>query len=125
MGDSTLGIVVINFETTFPHKFWVSSWSNDDQYPDGFRYKLLSVRSEPDNQIELVLLLEEPSGDKSEMTRMDVAASAFDRTAATFIDGLADEYGLEFDEVDATHTRSLSEFEGVVIKAGWQVSDVH
>lgn len=125
MDDSISGIVVINFTTIFPHKFWVSSWSRDDQYPEGFRYKLLSARSEPDGQIEVVVLLEEVGGAKSEMDRMRVSSSVFARTTAAFIEGLVDQYGIEFSEADAAHTRTLSEFESVVTRAGWQVSDVH
>jgi hypothetical protein len=117
--DSTVAFVSIDFETRFPHKYWVSSWSKDDQYPGGFRYKLLSVRPEPDGLIELVLVLEEASGAKSEMKRLDVSPSALDRTAATFTEGLSEAYEIEFTELDLTKVRTESEFERLVSAAGW------
>jgi hypothetical protein len=105
--------------THFPHKYWVSSWSKDEQYPEGFRYKLLSVRPEPDGLIELLVVLEDASGAKSEMTRLDVSPSALDRTAATFTEGLSDAYGIEFTEFDLTKVRSEREFERRVKESGW------
>ena len=117
--ESTTGFVSIDFRTRFPHKYWVSSWAKDEQYPEGFRYKLLSVRPEPDGLIELVVVLEEASGVKSEMNRMDVSPSALDRTAAIFTDGLAEEYKIEFTELDLTKVRTESEFERRVKAAGW------
>jgi hypothetical protein len=117
--ESTAAIVSIDFKTRFPHKYWVSSWSKDEQYPQGFRYKLLSVRPEPDGLIELVVVLEEASGAKSEMKRLDVSPSALDRTAATFTDGLSDAYKIEFTELDLTKVRNESEFERRVQAAGW------
>ena len=125
MYDTTSGALVIDFTARFPHKFWLSTWSDDDQYPEGFRYKLLSARPEPDGPIELVVLLEESSGDKSELTRVDVSPSAFDRTAATFVDGLTEEYGIEFEEIDATGTRTLEDFERLVGASGWHATDFH
>ena len=117
--DSTIGIVTIDFRTRFPHKYWVSSWSKDEQYPQGFRYKLLSVRPEPDGLIELVVVLEEASGTKSEMTRLDVSPSALDRTAATFTEGLSEEHGIDFSELDLSKVCSEREFERRVKEAGW------
>lgn len=122
--DSTEGVVSIDFATRFPHKFWVSSWSKDEQYPEGFRYKLLSVRPKPDGLIELVVLLEDASGAKSEMSRLDVSPSALDRTAATFTDGLSEEHNIEFTELDLTKTRTASEFERRVKAAGWHTITV-
>jgi hypothetical protein len=122
--DSTEGFVSIDFITRFPHKYWVSSWSVDDQYPAGFRYKLLSVRPEPEGLIELVVLLEEKSGAKIEMSRLSVSPSALDRTAATFTDGLAAEYKLQFSELDLTGVRSEADFERIVMAAGWRATSM-
>jgi hypothetical protein len=102
--DSTEAFVSIDFSTRFPHK-----------------YKLLSVRPEPTGLIEMVLLLEEASGAKTEMKRLNVSPSAFERTAAIFTDGLADEYNIEFTEMDLTRVGNESEFERIVSAAGWSV----
>lgn len=117
--ESTAAIVTIDFRTRFPHKHWVSSWSKDEQYPQGFRYKLLSVRPEPGGLIELVVVLEDASGAKTEMSRLDVSPFALDRTAATFTEGLGEEYDIDFTELDLTMVRSEPEFERRVKEAGW------
>jgi len=117
--DSTTAMVSIDFRTRFPRKYWVSSWSKDEQYPQGFRYKLLSVRPDPKGLIELVVVLEEASGSKSEMTRLKVSRSALDRIAATFTDGLSEEYNIEFTELDLSKVRGEREFERRVKEAGW------
>ena len=122
--DSTDAFVSIDFQKLFPHKYWVSSWSSDEQYPAGFRYKLLSVRPEPEGLIVLVVILEEKSGAKTEMNRLSVSPSALDRTATIFVDGLSDEYNIEFSELDLTKVRSESEFERIVQAAGWSSAGV-
>jgi len=117
--DSTDAIVSIDFTSLFPYVFWVSSWSADDQYPDGFRYKLLSVRPEPAGHIQLVVVLEETDGSKHELSRLDVSPSAFGRTANTFVEGLSEEYGIAFTAIDLSSVFDQSEFERRVIAAGW------
>lgn len=117
--DSTEAFVSLDFETYFPHKYWLSSWARDEQYPEGFRYKLLSVRSEADDLIQLLVIIEEISGVKSEMTRLDVSSSALDQTAATFTEGLSEEYNIEFTELDLTKVDTEPEFEQLVEAAGW------
>jgi len=122
--DTTEAFVSIDFNKIFPHKYWVSSWSNDEQYPSGFRYKLLSVRPEPEGLIELVVLLEERSGAKTEMQRLNVSPSAFDRGAKIFIDGLTEEHNIEFTELDLTNVRDESEFERITKAAGWELTAI-
>jgi hypothetical protein len=119
MHDSTSGIVVIDFTSRFPHKFWISSWSRDEQYPSGFRYKLLSVRPEPNGQIELVIILEDSTGAKTEMSRLDVDQSALDTMSAVFLEGLAEEYGIDFELLDFSRIRTSDEFERQAAAAGW------
>jgi hypothetical protein len=117
--DSTDALVSIDFSARFPHKFWVSSWSRDEQYPNGFRYKLLSVRPEPSGPIELVIVIEEVGGAKTEMSRLEVSPSAFDRTASTFVEGFTESYGIEFTELDLSNVRTAREFERLVSLSGW------
>ena len=120
MSESISGVVVVDFASHFPHKFWISTWAKDEQYPEGFRYKLLSVRPATEGLIEFVVLLEQSSGEKSEMTRLDISPSAFDRTANTFISGLAEEYEIEFEELDCSKIETEHQFCNVVRAAGWQ-----
>ena len=112
-------LVTIDFETRFPHKFWISTWATDEQYPNGFPYKLLSVRPEPDGLLDFVVVLEQRGGAKTEMKNLSISPSAFDRTAKIFVEGLADSYGVEFEMLDTSSCRSAAEFNRVVTKAGW------
>jgi hypothetical protein len=112
-------LTTLDFATRFPHKYWISNWAKDDTYPDGFRYKVLSVRAEPDDFIELLLVLERPGGEKTVMKHLDVAPSAFDRTAQTFVEGLTEAHGLDFEPLDLSAIRTSEEFERIVTEAGW------
>ena len=112
-------LTTLDFVRRFPHKYLISNWAKDDTYPDGFRYKLLSVRPEPDDFIELLLVLEQPGGEKTVMKHLDVAPSAFDRTAQTFVEGLTEAYGLDFEQLDLSAIRASEEFDRVVTEAGW------
>ena len=112
-------LTTLDFATRYPHKYWISDWSKDETYPDGFRYKLLSMRPDPGDFIELLLVLEQSGGEKTVMKHLDVAPSAFDRTAQTFVEGLAEAYGLDFELLDLSAIRTSEEFGRVVAEAGW------
>lgn len=114
------GIIRIDFARHFPHKFWISDWSEDESYPDGFRYKLLGVRDEREQVVELVLLLEERSGEKQEMHRAQAKLAAADGYARVFVNGLAKKFALDFEEQDFTAVRTPEEFERGVAAYGWQ-----
>ncbi len=117
--DIPEALVSMDFSQTFPHKYWISTWSKDESFPKGFRYKILTVHDEQEDMIEIVLALEEPGGLKNEMERMNVSPSAADRTCAIFTDGLAEEHGIQFEELDLSEVRSEEEFERRVTEAGW------
>jgi hypothetical protein len=110
---------MIDFATRFPHRYWLSSWSKDDQYPKGFRYKLLSTRPEPSGLIEFVVVLEEPGGIETEVNRVEVSAPAFEKTATLYVDGLSESGNLMFFAVDLTRCRTAEDLERIVSDAGW------
>src|SRR5262245_9662853 len=93
------GFVHIDFEHTFPHVFWTSGWVQDSEFPDGFRYKVFSVRHEPSGDFEVVLLQESRDGRKTEMQRWSVPADSFD-ASADMIRMLEEQFGVTFDRVD-------------------------
>src|SRR5262245_9586311 len=113
------GFLKLDFARYFPHKFWTSDWSEDDQYPNGFRYKLLSARDEKKQVVELVLLLEVRHANKQEMHRAQVKVAAADGYARVFVDGLEEEHGLDFEEQDFTAVRTAEEFDRAVTAHGW------
>ena len=112
-------IVSLDFVSRFPYRFWISTWASDEHYPSGYRYKVLSVRPEPDGLMQLVVVLEQRGGGKTEMSRLDLSPSAFDRTASTFVDGLSEEYGITFEMLDTSECRTAAQFDRVVSAAGW------
>jgi hypothetical protein len=119
--DEFLGaLVTYDFVTCFPHVDWISNWSSDDQYPDGFRYKILTVRHDPERKIEVVLVMEEVSGNKIERLRLDVAADAFDRTVRSLVAKLAVRFEIEFEEHDLSDVRTADDFDKRIEELGWR-----
>jgi hypothetical protein len=73
--------VSLDFKSWYPYKFWVSSWGADESYPDGFRYKVLSSYNPEAEVVDLVLLLEEKNGDKTEMKHVEANLDKADDVA--------------------------------------------
>jgi len=113
------GFVRFDFLTLFPHRFWISNWASDEEYLSGYRYKVLSVRQEPEGLIELVVLIENSSGAKKEMTRLKVSASLLDRSGQKLVDQIAGLHGLDFEMIDLSDVRTEDEFVRRVDQAGW------
>lgn len=116
-----VGFVHIDFEGSFPHIFWSSSWGQDSEFPDGFRYKVLSVRHEPGGDLEVVLLQELRDGTKTEMQRFSVPSDKFE-ASAEMIHMLGEQLGVTFDRVDLSGVRTFEEFETRSREMGWDVS---
>ena len=116
------GLLNLDFRDLFPHKFWISEWSSDSQYPAGFQYKLMSARRESDDKIQFLIVLQQRSGDKEVLSSLDFNASVFDRAAAKFVDGLARQHGLIFEEQDFTSCRTLAAFDEAAASKGWSLT---
>jgi hypothetical protein len=114
----------LDFARYFPHKCWISDWSKDKSYPDGFRYKILATRDARDDTVELVVLLQVTDGAKEEMSRMVVSTARADGVVKAFCDGLAKEHGLDFEEQDFTEATTEVEFEERAARYGWASEDV-
>lgn len=113
-------IVSFDFVKTFPHKVWISNWSKDESYPDGLRYKLMSVRMEPENKVEFVITLQERNGDKHELSR-DIYSSVdfFERASRSMVNGLESEYQIDFELQDFSSVRTEDEFTKLANEYGW------
>jgi len=116
------GLLNFDFVDVFPHKCWISDWSSDSQYPDGFQYKLMSARRESANVIEFLVVLQQRSGDKEILKALDVNASVFDGVAAKFVDGLSAKHGLDFEEQDFSSCRTLAAFDAEAARFGWSMT---
>jgi hypothetical protein len=123
-GQDGAAFVSFDFEHIYPYKFWVSQWMEDEAYPQGFRYKILSVRDQRAQRFELVILLEERGGSKSEMARVSGPMGGVENVAADSRQFLEKRFGLDFDEQDYTAARTLEEFDALTVKHGWSMRQI-
>lgn len=115
------GLLNLDFETWFPHKFWVSTWSKDNTYPNGYRYKMLSARNEKEQAIQMVILVEETNGNKTVL--LDDLMSPveyFEYMSQTMLKGLETSFHIQFDEgLGLSDVRTSDEFDRRTDAAGW------
>lgn len=116
-------IVTYDFVNTFPFWTWVSSWSHDDSYPKGFRYKILSTQTNT-GEGTLVVVLQETDGTKTEVKRVEGGLASILRTARTLVDGLAETYGIEFDAFDLSEVKTYDDFERKARSLRWPEREV-
>ena len=84
---------------------------------------MLSSRDRTTNEIDVCLLLEEANGNKTEMKRWDApAGDAILKHLRKILRGLADEYGIEFQEQDLSRIETETEFEVAVSEFGWRAA---
>ena len=118
--DEQDAIVSIDFSRTFPHKYWISNWSSDESYPQGFRYKLMSIRMEPENKVQFVILLQEKNGDKHEFSRTTYSSlDFFERASLSMVNGLESEFQIDFELQDFSKIRTEHEFAELAAQFGW------
>jgi hypothetical protein len=118
------GLLTLDFIRTYPHKMWISDWSSDEQYPEGFRYKILSARIVPDNVFELLIVIQQRNGEKEILKNLEVDESAFDRVSSVFVNGLRDEYSLDFEAQNFTTCRRMADFDAKSVQYGWLSREV-
>jgi hypothetical protein len=114
------GFVNLDFEYTFPQVFWISGWGRDKEFPDGFRYKVLSLRHVPGGDFEVALIHETRDGRKTELQRWSVPPDKFDASDA-MIQMLEQKFFVKFDRVDMSAVRTFEEFEARSREIGWEV----
>jgi hypothetical protein len=115
----------LDFRSSYPYKFWISDWNADESYPNGFRYKLLSSYSPETGLVELVLLLEEKNGDKTEMSRRHASLDEADAVAQVFVDGLSESYRIDFEEQDYSGAKTDKDFEILIRSFGGEAFNLH
>ena len=112
-------LISFDFETSFPYMTWVSTWSSDESYPDGFRYKILSSWTPEKDSVVSVLVLQEGDYSKTEMKRWQGTTEATQKHLSLFISGLEEEYNIDFEKQDFSKVRTEEEFEEIVSEYGW------
>jgi hypothetical protein len=119
--EDASGFVVFDFEDTLPYKFWVSTWGSDASFPDGYCYKLLSVRDVKQGLVQFVLLREEREDAKSEQMRHTIKAAKADEAAAHLIGGLSRKFAISFQEQDFSKVRTFEEYQALAVSYGWSL----
>ena len=112
------GFVRLDFIHTFPHVFYVSSIGRDEASPDGFRYKVLTVRREPDMIVELILLRESLDGTKTKVAHMQAPLHKFGATD-DMVRQLGQDTSVTFERFDLSALRTFDEFKARAIEIGW------
>ena len=117
MVDQPRALLVIDFETTFPHKFWVTAWTEAGGRTT--RLKLLSARDARAGEVDLVVVHEAADGAKIPLETHRWPADAFDLEAAAVVQRLAEAHGVRFEEQDLAGVRSGAELEEAASRLGW------
>jgi hypothetical protein len=115
------GFVRLDFTRTFPHVFWVSGIGYDDRSPEGFRYKVLTMRREPEMLIELILLRESVNGAKTQLAHMQAPIDKFG-TTDDMVRQLGQDKSVSFERFDLTDIRTFDEFRAKSIEIGWEAA---
>jgi hypothetical protein len=109
----------IDYVHRFPHRYWFSTWTTDEEHPEGVRYKLFSARPEASGPIELVVAAEDRTAKFTVVDRTSVSASNFEKTVAVYVDGLSDSLGVSFFAIDLSRQRTPADTMRILVDAGW------
>lgn len=109
----------IDYVHRFPHRYWFSTWTTDEEHPDGVRYKLLSARQDSTGPVELVVVAEDRRAKLTVVDRTSVSASAFEKTVAVYVDGLSDSLGVSFFAIDLSRQHTAADTMRILVDAGW------
>jgi hypothetical protein len=112
----------IDFRAVFPYLAWLSTEGHDDKYPDGFRDKLLSVRSADSQTVEFALIRELSDGTKTVALHARGPLSPFGETATALVNDFSRRYAIRFERIDLTDVRDLETFRARAAGLGWDVS---
>jgi hypothetical protein len=113
------GFVDWDFIRYFPYKHWISNWANDDEYPDGYCYKLMTSRDTVTQKTDVVLVLAKTDGNKKQMLRHTVPSGDLDRAAKLITEDIGEQFGLDFQEQDYSQVRTFDELVEVSQTFGW------
>ena len=114
------GLPVVDFVDVYPHLIWVSTEGRDAEYPQGFRYKLVSVRREVSQAVEFVLIREVTGGTKVVAIHATGPASKFEETTKGVLERLGAKLGISFERYDLRDVRSFEQFRAKVSAFGWE-----
>ncbi len=108
-----------DFIRVFPYKWLVSSWSKDNVYPLGFRYKIISAHDKEASTIEILTLIQSADGRETVMKRCELDLDHADDFIHLFINGLQEEYGITFEMQDFSGISSAEQFNSMAATSSW------
>jgi hypothetical protein len=110
----------IDFSNVYPHLIWVSSEARDRDQPDGFRYKLLSVRHEACQTVEFVIVRENHLGDRARVIHARGPVHSFEATTESVLAHLGQNAGVTFELYDLRDACDLERFRAKLSAFGWE-----
>jgi hypothetical protein len=105
------GIINIDFETHFPHKFWISPELDEETQ---LQYKILSSRNKETNEITFVVVR-----DTREAKTVIVEATMPPEIFARITGKLIFEYDINFYYYNFSHIRTPEELAAAATAVGW------
>lgn len=112
--SGSVGIIHIDFVSTFPHMVWGSGTSRDVEYPAGFSYKLLSVHHEPSDQYECVVLRTLFDGSKSILVRFMVPKDGLGQMEQELIPTYEQAFHVNFVRRDFSRAQTPEELQKLI-----------
>ena len=113
---------LIDFREVFPYLAWLSTEGHSDKYPDGFRYKLLSVRTADAKTVEFALIRVLHDGTEMVALHARGPLEPFGESATALVRDFSRRTGVEFRRIDLTDVRDPETFRAKAADLGWDLS---
>lgn len=114
----------VDFESYFPWLVWISSEGHDSEYPSGFRYKLISVRTADSSVVEFVLVRELSDGTKVIALHAKGPLAKFDESSARLLETMGRSVNVTFQKFDLRGVRDLAGLNDKIREFGWESSEL-
>jgi len=114
----------IDFASHFPWLVWVSSEGHDSEYPSGFRYKLISVRTADSSTVEFALVRQLTDGTKIVAIHAKGPLSKFDESSTRLLETMSRSVNVTFQRFDLRDVRDLAGLNNKIREYGWDASEL-
>jgi hypothetical protein len=123
--DTPISVLpVIDFESYFPWLVWISSEGHDSEYPSGFRYKLISIRTADSSTIEFALVRQLTDGTKIIAIHAKGPLSKFDESSARVLETMSRSVNVTFQRFDLRDVKDLASLNDKIREYGWDSSEL-